>query len=75
MELRPSPGGNDEVDHVYLARDVRPVRTDFVRVEEEAEIELRWVGLDEAVRAVLDRRLSNGAAVAAILALHTRRTL
>jgi 8-oxo-dGTP pyrophosphatase MutT (NUDIX family) len=73
VELRPSPGGNDEVDHVFLATGIRRARTDFVRVEEEAEIRTRWVPLHEAVDAVLDGRLTNGAAVAGVLALHARR--
>lgn len=73
VELRPSPGGNDEVDHVFLATGIRRAHTDFVRVEEEAEIRTRWVPLHEAVDAVLDGRLTNGAAVAGVLALHARR--
>ena len=40
---------------------------------EEAELLHRWVPLGEAVDAVLEGRLTNGTAVAALLALQTLR--
>lgn len=73
LDLRSSPGGSDERIHVFLARGVRPVASAFVREEEEAEIETRWVTLEELVEAILDRRISNGPLIAAALALSARR--
>lgn len=73
LDLRSSPGGSDERIHVFLARGVRAAENDFVREEEEAEIEKRWVPLDELVAAILERRLTNGPLIAAVLALAARR--
>ncbi|WP_241237392.1 NUDIX domain-containing protein [Brachybacterium saurashtrense] len=73
VDLRPSPGGNDEVIRVYLAEGVRASDEEFERTDEEAELLHRWVPLGEAVDAVLEGRLTNGTAVAALLALQTLR--
>lgn len=71
IDLRPSPGGSDEVLRVYLATDVHPAEdVDFAREHEEAELLQRWVDLDEAVAAVLAGEISNATTVAALLALH-----
>lgn len=70
-DLRPSPGGSDEVIRVYLATDPVPAAEDgYVREHEEAELEPVWVSLSEAVEAVLAGRLTNATAAAALLALH-----
>ncbi|WP_010534335.1 NUDIX domain-containing protein [Brachybacterium squillarum] len=70
IDLRPSPGGSDEVLRVYLATDVRPAEDlDFAREHEEAELLQRWVDLEEAVAAVLAGEISNATTVAALLAL------
>lgn len=75
VDLRPSPGGSDEVIRIYLATGTTPLgeADDFVRTEEEAEIEIRWVPLAEAVTAVLEGRLTNATTVAGVLALHAHR--
>ncbi|WP_114856030.1 NUDIX hydrolase [Brachybacterium sp. YJGR34] len=75
VDLRPSPGGSDEVLRVYLATAVTEVAGDeYRRTDEEAEIEVRWVPLSEATAAVLDGRLTNATTVAAVLALAAHRT-
>lgn len=68
-----SPGGSDEVIHIFLARGVSAAPAGYERSEEEAEIVVRWVPLDEAVAAVLDGRLRNGPLMIAVLAAHARR--
>lgn len=73
LDLASSPGGSNEVIRVYLARDVRPAETAFPREEEEADIEVRWVPLDEVVRGALERRLRNAPLVAAVLAAAASR--
>ncbi|OFT52159.1 NTP pyrophosphohydrolase [Brachybacterium sp. HMSC06H03] len=73
VDLRPSPGGSDEVIRVYLAEGVRESEEEFERVHEEAELIRRWVPLDEAVAAVLEGRITNGTAVAGLLALQALR--
>jgi ADP-ribose pyrophosphatase len=67
-----SPGGSDEVLHVYEARDLSATAT-FDRIDEEAEIVLRWAPLDEVVDAVLDGRLHNAILMIAVLSAVARR--
>lgn len=66
-EFMTSPGGSNEVIRVYLARGVSAAPGVFERTEEEAEIELRWVPLEEAVDAVLARDLQNSILAIAVL--------
>jgi ADP-ribose pyrophosphatase len=68
-----SPGGNDEVIRIYLARGIRSTGSAFAREAEEADIEVRWVPLDEAVEAVLQRRVHNAPLIIALLAARTAR--
>ena len=66
-----SPGGSDEVLHVFEARGLRATDV-FARSDEEAEIVLRWAPLDEVVGAILDGRLHNGILMQAVLAAAVR---
>jgi ADP-ribose pyrophosphatase len=68
-----SPGGNDESIRIYLARGIRSTGSAFAREAEEADIEVRWVPLDEAVEAVLQRRVHNAPLIIALLAARTAR--
>lgn len=63
-----TPGGNDEVVHIFLARGLRPASAAFAREAEEADIRVEWVPLADAVEAVLSGRMRNGILVAGILA-------
>ena len=63
-----TPGGNDEVVHIFLARGLRPASATFAREAEEADIRVEWVPLADAVEAVLSGRMRNGILVAGILA-------
>jgi ADP-ribose pyrophosphatase len=63
-----SPGGNDEAIRIYLARDVSATAAPFAREAEEADIEVAWVPLEEAVDAVLERRAHNAPLSIAVLA-------
>jgi ADP-ribose pyrophosphatase len=67
-----SPGGSSEFITVFEARGLSPVPA-FLRTEEEAEIEVRWVELDELVEAALDGRLHNSILLIAVLAAHAKR--
>ena len=73
VDLRPSPGGNDEVIRVYLATGVSESEEEFERTDEEAELVARWVPLADAVTAVLEGRITNGTTVAALLAVQALR--
>ena len=72
-EFATSPGGSDEVIRIYLARDLSATDAAFEREAEEADMELRWVALDEALDAVLARRVQNPSLCLAVLAAHAFR--
>ncbi|MFV0372513.1 NUDIX domain-containing protein [Microbacterium sp.] len=72
-EFYTTPGGSDEAIRIYLARGLRASHEIFARTDEEADIEVRWVALDEVVDAVLDRRLQNPSLVVGALAAFTAR--
>ena len=63
-----TPGGNDEVVHVFLARELTSASATFARTDEEADIRLEWVALADVVDAVLAGRMRNGILVAGVLA-------
>jgi ADP-ribose pyrophosphatase len=67
VDLISSPGFSDEALRVYLAR----VLTDVGRPEghdEEADMEVHWVHIAEAMQQVLSGEIVNSTAVAGILA-------
>ncbi len=74
ITLHTSPGGSDEVIHVFRATGLTAAPEVFARDSEEADIVTRWVGLEEAVDAVLAGRARNGIFQAAVLAEHARRS-
>ncbi|HKS02133.1 MAG TPA: NUDIX hydrolase [Arthrobacter sp.] len=65
-----SPGSSSEAIRIYLARGLTevPHHELHVRTDEEAEIELHWIPLENAVSAVLEGRLHNPSAVVGVLA-------
>ncbi len=69
-----TPGGNDEVVHLFLARELTPAAQVHARDDEEAELRWEWVPLAEAVDAVLAGHLRNGILATGVLAAaETRR--
>jgi 8-oxo-dGTP pyrophosphatase MutT (NUDIX family) len=62
-----SPGMCDEAIRIFLARELTAVPRD-VQEHEELEMTARWLPLEEAVDAALAGRLTNGVAVAGVLA-------
>jgi 8-oxo-dGTP pyrophosphatase MutT (NUDIX family) len=73
VSFHSSPGGTNEVIHVFEARGLSSAPHRHDRTEEEAEIVLRWVSLEEAVGAVLDGRLRNAPMMIAVLAAQASR--
>jgi 8-oxo-dGDP phosphatase len=63
-----SPGMSNEAIRIYLAREISPSAQQHERVDEEADLEVRWVALDEAVARVMRGEITNAMAVAGILA-------
>ncbi|MBG6215089.1 MAG: NUDIX hydrolase [Cryobacterium sp.] len=72
-EFYTSPGGSNEAIRVYLARSVSAVAA-FDRTDEEADIELRWVPLDECVDAVMARRIANPILIVGVLSAQVARS-
>ncbi|GAA3948661.1 NUDIX domain-containing protein [Actinoplanes auranticolor] len=70
VDLHPSPGFSTEKVRIFLARELTPVPEDerHERTDEEADIEIVWRDLDEAVAMVLRGEITNAAAVSGLLA-------
>ncbi|GGM63703.1 NUDIX domain-containing protein [Microbacterium saperdae] len=67
-----TPGGNDELIHVFLATGVSAAPAVHAREDEEADIRVEWVPLDAAVDAVLAGRMRNGILSLGVLATSLR---
>jgi ADP-ribose pyrophosphatase len=69
VDLHTSPGFSDETIRIFLARELSPVPQDerHDRTGEEADIEIAWFDLDEAVAMVLRGEITNAAAVGGLL--------
>jgi ADP-ribose pyrophosphatase len=67
-DLLSSPGMTDEAVRVYLARQVSETGRERSDENEEADLELEWIDLDEAVRSVLSGGIRNALAVVGLLA-------
>lgn len=73
VEIATSPGGSNETLRVYLARDLSPTPDAFIREAEEADIVVRWIGLNDAATAVLSGAVTNvGLSIAVLAALASR---
>jgi 8-oxo-dGDP phosphatase len=70
VDLQTSPGFSNETIRMYLARDLTPVPDDerHERTDEEADLEIAWFDLDEAVAMVLRGEITNSSTVAGLLA-------
>ncbi len=68
VDTHTSPGMSDEAIRIFLARGITEVVDGYERVDEEADLELQWVPLDDAVDRVMGGEITNAMAVAGILA-------
>lgn len=75
LDLHPSPGVSDERIRVFLARQLAPAPRPHVRTHEEATITVDRFPLDVAVGMVFDGQVTNGLAVAGVLAAARARDL
>ncbi|MGM1030111.1 MAG: NUDIX domain-containing protein [Actinomycetota bacterium] len=73
VDVSTSGGGSTEIIRVYLATDVHELPDAFERFHEEAEMERRWVPLDDIVDAALAMRLHNATLLSAVLVLTAMR--
>jgi 8-oxo-dGDP phosphatase len=69
VDLHTSPGFSDETIRIFLARDLSPVpeAQRHERTDEEADLEIAWFDLDEAVAMALRGEITNAAAVGGLL--------
>lgn len=67
-----TPGGNDEVVHLFLARGLQPSGAAHEREDEEADIRAEWVPIQDAVTGILRGRLRNGILAVGVLAAAER---
>lgn len=70
IDLYTSPGFTDESIRIFLARSLSPVpdAERFARTDEEADLEIAWFDLHEAVAMVFRGEITNAAAVGGLLA-------
>ena len=68
MSIFTTPGGNDEVVHLFLAQGLTPLDEAHAREAEEADIRVEWLPLQDAVTGVLAGRLRNGILAVGVLA-------
>ncbi|MEU4214108.1 NUDIX hydrolase [Actinoplanes sp. NPDC026623] len=70
IDLHTSPGFSAETVRIFLARELSAVPSGELheRHDEEADIELVWCDLDEAVAMVLRGEITNAAAAGGLLA-------
>jgi len=70
VDLYTSPGFSAETIRLFLARDLSPVphADRHERTDEEADLEIAWFDLDEAVAMVLRGEITNAATVGGLLA-------
>ena len=68
-----SPGQSDEQITLFEARSLHAAPDAHARLDEEAEIVLRWVSLDEALDAAFAGRIGNAILLIALLAARVRR--
>jgi ADP-ribose pyrophosphatase len=73
VDAVPSPGFSEEAIRVFLATGLREVERPDLGDDEEADLELRWIPLAEAVAMALRGEIVNAAAVAGVLALQAVR--
>lgn len=63
-----TPGGSDEVIHVFLATGLSAAPEVHARDDEEADIRIEWMPLQDAVTAVLAGRMRNAVLGVGVLA-------
>jgi 8-oxo-dGDP phosphatase len=73
MTLNVSPGGSNEIIHIYLAEGLSDAESDFVKTGEEVDMSVHRVPLVDAIEACFAGRITNNIAVTALLAAHAKR--
>ena len=74
LDVVPSPGFSDESVRIYLARGLTEVGRPDMGDDEEADLELRWVPLVQAVEMVFSGEIVNAVSASGLLATQAVRT-
>ncbi|MDD7930642.1 NUDIX domain-containing protein [Microbacterium thalli] len=72
LSIYTTPGGNDEIIHIFLARGLSPAPDAYEREDEEADMRVERVPLTEVIDGVLAGRLRNGILASGVLAAAER---
>ena len=72
VDVRPSPGMSTEVARVYQATQLNQQQRSGGAEGEETDLRTQWLPLADALRQVIDGRITNGLAVAGLLAASVR---
>lgn len=74
VDLHTTPGCSNEMIRIFLATELRevPPTHRHERRDEEQEIEVRRLPLADAVKMIFQGEITNGPAVAGLLAAHSR---
>jgi 8-oxo-dGDP phosphatase len=75
VDLRPSPGMSTETVRIYQAGQLTEQDRAGDAEGEETDLQCKWVTLSDAVQEVFAGRITNGLAVAGLLAAAVRRGL
>jgi ADP-ribose pyrophosphatase len=62
-----TPGGSNEVVHLFLATDLSEAPHAHAREDEEVDIRIEWMPLADAVTAVLEGRMRNAILIMGLL--------
>ena len=62
-----SPGGSNEIIHIFLATDLAPTPEPYPRDAEEADIRLEWLPLETALAGVREGRFHNATTALGLL--------
>jgi 8-oxo-dGDP phosphatase len=75
IDVVSSPGFSDESVRVYLATGLHDIgRPDLGADDEEADLEVHWIPLADAVAMVFEGEIVNASCAAGVLAVHAVRT-
>lgn len=74
VTLNVTPGGSNELIHIFLATGLHEISHDYVRTGEEADLEVHFFPLRDAVDAALDGKIANQISVTGLLAAHAIRS-
>jgi 8-oxo-dGTP pyrophosphatase MutT (NUDIX family) len=72
VDLRPSPGMSTEVVRVYQATELTQQQRPGDAEGEETDLQTQWIPLPQALQHVFQGRITNGLAVAGLLAVAIR---